>query len=82
MPDRQGWSVDSSGSKSDYDDEWYKRRPTIMYDVINSINDGSDRGVAISGDSERLTSARKASCAVLYRSCSTIEVIKVYRRTS
>jgi hypothetical protein len=53
-------------SKSIAADMWYKGRLTITYDVIKSINDGSDRGIIIRGELERLTNARKASCAVHY----------------
>jgi hypothetical protein len=41
------------------------RRRTIMYEAINFRNDSSERGVIISGESERLINARKASCAML-----------------
>jgi len=36
----------------------------IMYETINVRNEISDRGARSKGESDRLTSARKASCAM------------------
>lgn len=40
-----------------------KRKHTMMYDTRKLINEGSERGVMRSGESERLTRERNASCA-------------------
>ncbi len=63
------------------------KRRTIMYEAINFRNDSSERGVIISGESERLINARKASCAMLYQEMSkrktlTMEIHTTWSRHS
>ena len=63
------------------------RRRTIMYEAIKFRNDSSERGVIISGESERLINARKASCAMLYqgirnRKTLTMEIHTTWPRHS
>jgi len=42
-----------------------ERQLTIMYDITKFRNDGSERGATSNGESDRLTSARKASWATV-----------------
>lgn len=63
MPDLRELHPDSANNDGDPRSQEKGERRTRIYDTRNERKDGSDKNGTRSGESERFTSARKASCA-------------------